>query len=70
MSTTELNKFLLNHNLVAEDAIGCVEFVEDFLEYQIKKLKEEEPYATNTIERLVVAKREVSCLIYALEDLV
>lgn len=70
MSPTELNKFLLDHNLVAEDAIGCIEFVQDFLEYMVKRLKEEEPYATNTIERMEIAAREVSCLTYPLEELV
>ena len=70
MSPRELNDFLRNHNLTAEDAIGCIEFVQDFLEYQIKKLMEEEPYATNTIERLRIAAREVSCLTYPLEELI
>lgn len=70
MSPTELNKFLLDHNLVAEDAIGCIEFVQDLLEYMVKKLKEEEPYATNTIERMEIAAREVSCLTYPLEELI
>lgn len=70
MTPKELERFLANHNLVAEDAIGCIEFVQDFLEYQMKKIKEEEPYATNTIERLQIASLEVSCLTYALEELI
>lgn len=70
MSPRELNEFLRNHNLVVEDALGCIEFVEDFLDYQLKKLKEEEPYATNTIARLKAAKHEVSCLAWTLEELV
>ena len=70
MSPRELNEFLRNHNLVVEDALGCIEFVEDFLDYQIKKLQEEEPYATNTIARLKAAKHEVSCLSWTLEELV
>ena len=71
MTKEELEKVRNEHYLYIYsdmDAYEAVSFVADLLEAEANSLREHEPYATRTIERLEQAYREVINLEPGLEE--
>ena len=61
-------KDILNaHGIYGEDSEEILYAVQDMIEAAINEIKEKEPYATNTIERLAIASREIYSLTYLCE---
>ena len=63
----EFEKILEANGIYGEDAEEILYAVNDMIEAVINETKEKEPYATNTIERLEIASREIYNLIYVYE---
>lgn len=63
----EFEKILEAHGIYGEDAEEILYAVQDMIEAVINETKEKEPYATNTIERLEIASREIFNLTYVYE---
>ena len=59
----EFEKILVEHGIYGEYPEEILYAVQDMIEAVINKIKEEEPYATKTIERLEIASREIFNLI-------
>lgn len=67
--TKEKFKKIMNDNCILDcDVEDSIYFVRDLLESQADELKENEPYATRSIQRIEEAAREVSDLLDYLED--
>ena len=64
----KFEKILKDHNIYGEDVENILEAVSDMLLLVAKETKENEPYATNTIEALEKGAYEISYLINELED--
>jgi hypothetical protein len=60
----EFENILADHGIYGEDVEEILYAVQDMIDAVINKTKEEEPYATNTIERLEIAYREIFDLTY------
>lgn len=59
----EFENILSEHNLYGVDVEETLYAVQDMVEAVVNKLKEEEPYATNAIERLKITSQEIINLI-------
>lgn len=58
----KFEKILKEHGIYGEDVEEILYAVQDMIETVIADIKENEPYATKTIERLNIASYEVSNL--------
>lgn len=68
MTREQFNEIMKRNGILACEVEDVIYFVRDLLEFQADELKENEPYATNSIRRLEDATREVYDLLYYLED--
>jgi hypothetical protein len=68
MTKEQLKEIMNRHCIVGCEVEDVIYFVQDLLEFQADELKENEPYATRSIERLESAAREVWDLLNYLED--
>lgn len=67
--TKEKFKEIMNKHCILDcDVEDSIYFIQDLLEFQAEELKQNEPYAVNSIRRLEEAAREVGGLMYYLED--
>lgn len=55
----KFNEILKEHGIYGEDAEDVLNAVHDMLTYVADETKENEPYATNSIDRLEMAAHEV-----------
>lgn len=69
MTSVELKTLMDKHFLSVDEVEESLEFVRDLLECYADKLKREEPYATNSINRLEAAALEVSSILSDVYDL-
>ena len=63
----EFENILNEHGIYEEDTEEILYAVQDMIEAVINEIKEKEPYATNTIERLKIASQEIFNLTYVYE---
>lgn len=63
----EFENILNEHGIYGEDVEEILYAVQDMIEAVINETKEKEPYATNSIERLEIASREIFNLTYVYE---
>lgn len=59
MTKAELGKIMEDNYIFPSEVDDAIQFVQDLLEFQAKELEENEPYAVNTISRLINAAHEV-----------
>ena len=64
----KFKEIMKENNILACEVEDAIYFVRDLLESQADELKENEPYATRSIQRIEEAAREVSDLLDYLED--
>lgn len=69
MTKAELKKIMDDNYIFGTDWMDAIQFVQDLLEYQADELKENEPYATVTINKLEEAIYEVFSLQSYVEDI-
>lgn len=62
MTKAHLKKIMEDNYIFGTDWMDAIQFVQDLLEYQADELKENEPYATVTINKLEEAIYEVFSL--------
>lgn len=55
----KFNEILERHGVYGEDAEEILYSVQEMLEYVVEEIRQNEPYATNSIERMETAAREV-----------
>ncbi len=55
----KFESILKDHGIYGEDVEEILYAVSEMLDYMADKTREEEPYATNTIDRIEAAAREV-----------
>lgn len=55
----KFNEILKNHGIYEEDVEEILYAVQDMLEYVAEETKRNEPYATNSIERMEMAASEI-----------
>ena len=68
MTKEKFNEIMKENCILACEVEDAIYFVRDLLESQADELKENEPYATRSIQRIEEAAREVSDLLDYLED--
>ena len=68
MTKAELKKIMEDNYIFVSEVEDAINFVQDLLEFQVKELEKNEPYATNTIKRLRDAAHEVWELQEYVED--
>ena len=71
MTRNELTNLQMKYSIVDVEIEDAIDFVRDLLEFQAEELKRNEPYATQTINRIESAAYVVGCLndyIYEVED--
>lgn len=68
MTKEKFNEIMKDNCILACEVEDAIYFVRDLLESQADELKENEPYATRSIQRIEEAAREVSDLLDCLED--
>ena len=68
MTKEQLKEIMNKHCIVGCEVEDVIYFVQDLLEFRADELKEKEPYATRSIDRLEDAAREVWDLIDYLQD--
>lgn len=69
MTKAQLKKVMEDNYIFGTDWMDAIQFVQDLLEYQADELKENEPYATVTINKLEEAIYEVFSLQSYVEDI-
>ena len=69
MTKAQLKKIMEDNYIFGTDWMDAIQFVQDLLEYQADELKENEPYATVTINKLEEAIYEVFSLQSYVEDI-
>ena len=68
MTKVQLKEIMNKHCIVGCEVEDVIYFVQDLLEFQADELKQNEPYATNSINSLENAAGEVWDLIEYLQD--
>ena len=68
MTKEKFKEIMKENNILACEVEDVIYFVRDLLESQVDELKENEPYATRSIQRIEEAAREVSDLLDYLEN--
>lgn len=68
MTKEQLKEIMKRHCIVGCEVEDVIYFVQDLLEFRANELKENEPYATHSVDRLEDAAREVWDLIDYLQD--
>lgn len=68
MTREQFKEIMRRHCIVDCEVEDVIYFIQDLLEFQADELKENEPYATRSINRLEEAAREVYGLLDYLED--
>jgi hypothetical protein len=68
MTKAQLKKIMSDNYIFESEVDDAIQFVQDLLEFKAKELEENEPYATNTIRRLMDAAHEVWELQEYVED--
>ena len=68
MTKAQLKKIMNDNYIFGTDWMDAIQFVQDLLEHQADELKENEPYATVTINKLEEAIYEVFSLQSYVED--
>ena len=68
MTKAQLKKIMEDNYIFNSDWMDAIQFVQDLLEFQTDELKENEPYATVTINKLEEAIYEVFSLQSYVED--
>lgn len=68
MTKTQLKKIMEDNYIFGTDWMDAIQFVQDLLEHQADELKENEPYATVTINKIEEAIYEVFSLQSYVED--
>jgi hypothetical protein len=68
MTKSELKKIMSDNYIFDSEIDDAIQFVQDLLEFQAKELEKNEPYAVNTIRRLMDAAHEVWGLQEYVED--
>ena len=69
MTKAQLKKIMEDNYIFGTDWMDAIQFVQDLLEHQADELKENEPYATVTINKLEEAIYEVFSLQSYVEDI-
>lgn len=69
MTKNDLKKIMERHCIVDCELIDVIRFVHDLIFQKAKILKETEPYATKTIEKLLEAALEVYDLEYDVDEI-
>lgn len=69
MTKAQLKKIMEDNYIFGTDWMDAIQFVQDLLEYQADELREKEPYATVTINKLEEAIYEVFSLQSYVEDI-
>ena len=69
MTKAQLKKIMEDNYIFNSDWMDAIQFVQDLLEFQADELKENEPYATVTINKLEEAIYEVFSLQSYVEDI-
>lgn len=59
MTKAELCKIMGENYIFPSEVDDAIQFVQDLLEFKVKELEKNEPYAVNTIRRLREAAHEV-----------
>lgn len=68
MTKEQFKKIMKDNCILDCDVEDAIYFVRDLLEFQADEVKENEPYATRSINELINAAREVDDLMTYLED--
>lgn len=68
MTRKRFEEIMRKHCILDCDVEDAIYFIQDLLEFQANELKQNEPYATNSIRRLEEAAWEVGDLFDYLED--
>ena len=68
MTKEQLKEIMNKHCIVGCEVEDVIYFVQDLLEFRSDELKENEPYATRSIDQLEAAAREVWNLIDYMQD--
>lgn len=68
MTKEKFNEIMKENCILACEVEDAIYFIRDLLESQADELRENEPYATKTIQRIETAAREVSDLLDYLEN--
>lgn len=68
MTKEQLKEIMNRHCIVGCEVEDVIYFVQDLLEFHADELKENEPYATRSIDSLENAAREVWNLVDYLQD--
>jgi hypothetical protein len=68
MTKEQLKEIMRKYCILDCDVEDAIYFIQDLLEFQANELKQNEPYATNSIRRLEEAAWEVGDLLDYLED--
>ena len=69
VTKNELKKTMERHGIVDCELIDVIRFVHDLLFKKAKIIKETEPYATKTIDKLLDAALEVYDLEYDIDEI-
>ena len=69
MTKAQLKKIMEDNYIFNSDWMDAIQFVQDLLEFQADELKENEPYAAVTINKLEEAIYEVFSLQSYVEDI-
>ena len=69
MTKTELKKLMKKYCIVHSELDDVIDFVSELLHRKAKEVEREEPYATNTINKLENASYEVWDLINYISEL-
>lgn len=68
MTKAELKKIMNDNYIFEPEVVDAIQFVQDFLELRADEIEKNEPYATNSIQLLRDAAREVWYLQEYIED--
>lgn len=68
MTREQFKEIMRRHCIVDCEVEDVIYFIQDLLEFRADEIKENEPYATRSINRLEEAAREVYDLLDYLED--
>jgi hypothetical protein len=68
MTKDKFKEIMKRNGILSCEVEDVIYFVQELLEFQADELAENEPYATNSINRLEEAAKEVYDLLYYLED--
>lgn len=68
MKKETIEKLMERHGILECEVTDAIEFVSDLLCNKARETKENEPYATNTIDRLERASNDVYDLVYDIDE--